>query len=416
MSTPTRSFLASSAGDDRLEEAVLAYVKAADAGQPLDPEEWLARYPDLADELRAFLEDQRLAPSLLSIAARRAVRGTGRRVTSPATRCWGSWAGAAWASSTRPGRSALNRVVALKMILAGGHAGADGAGPLPHRGRGGRPAAAPQHRAGLRGRRARRPAVLLAWSSVAGGSLAQQAGRHAAARRASAAELVETLARAVHAAHERRHRPPRPEAGQRAAGRRRHAQDHRLRPGQEARRRRGQTADRRRHGHALATWPPSRPAARRKDVGPAADVYALGAILYELLTGRPPFQAATPLETLLQVRDRRAGAAAQLSRGVPRDLETICLKCLQKDPARRYASAADLADDLRRFLRRRADPGPAGRRRPSAGARGLPQRPAVAALAAAVFAAAGGRGGGRRGRLRAHGRGPGPRGRAAAPG
>jgi WD40 repeat protein len=140
-------------------------------------------------------------------------------------------------------------------------------------------------------------------------------------------------------------------------------------------------------GQVLGTpsyMPPEQAGGESKEIGPLSDVYSLGAILYCLLTGRPPFQAASTMETLIQVLQQEAVSPRLLNSKVPRDLETICLKCLEKEPQKRYASAAAFAEDLRRFL----DGEPIVARPIGLWERGLKwakRRPAIATLSTALI-------------------------------
>jgi serine/threonine-protein kinase len=96
---------------------------------------------------------------------------------------------------------------------------------------------------------------------------------------------------------------------------------------------------------------PEQASGRRKELTPAADVYGLGAILYELLTGRPPFRAGTVMETVVLVLEREPESPRRISPKVPAELEQICLKCLEKSPRERFASAEELAENLEQYLR-----------------------------------------------------------------
>jgi serine/threonine protein kinase len=214
------------------------------------------------------------------------------------------------------------------------------------------------------GEAAGRPYFVLEY--IAGGSLAAHL-QGTPQRARPSAQLVETLARAVHAAHWKGviHRDLKPAnvlmdgsgAGDESAG-----ATSLLTPkitdfglakcaggDGQAPDVRGPTVT----GELLGTpsyMAPEQAMIPLQPVGPAADIYALGAILYEMLTGRPPFNGETPLATVVQVLHHEPVSVTSLQPNVPRDLETICLKCLRKEPRKRYGSALELAEDLRRFL------------------------------------------------------------------
>jgi hypothetical protein len=334
-------------------------------GKVVSPPEYAGRFPDCAERLEKFARMLDLAGVGRSEAATLPPVDTGSAEALTVAPAPQSPELAGGEADSVPGyeilgelgrggmgvvyqarQASLNRVVALKMILAGAHAGpeqlarfrteAEAVARLQH------PGIVQIFEIGEH-----RGNPFIALEFVGGGSLADRLdGMPVAAN--DAARLVEALARAVHAAHQGGivHRDLKPANVLLTPDGQPKITDFGLAKLLQADR--GQTKT----GEILGTpnYMAPEQAAGRKDVGRSADVYALGAILYELLTGRPPFRAETILDTLLLVLEAEPTAPKLLNQQVPRDLETICLKCLDKDPSQRYASAEELANDLRRFL------------------------------------------------------------------
>jgi serine/threonine-protein kinase len=353
--------------EEQFGEIAFAYLRAREEGQRPNPREWLARYPGFVSELADFIADQeevdRLGAPLRQIIwgeAHPCTEGRGATATandatqpSAAPRSFGDYevledlARGGMGVVYRARQRCLNRLVALKVIRAGEWASAEEVrrfrneaetvALLDH------PHVVPVYEVGEQAGH-----LYFSMKLVEGGSLAQHLDRYRDDPKA-AARLLATVARAVHHAHQRGvlHRDLKPSNVLLDEQCQPHVTDFGLARRVEA------DSSLTQSGAIVGTpsyLAPEQTTGQKGAMTTATDVYGLGAVLYALLTGRPPFQAENVLETLVQVREREPQPPRTANRRVDRDLETICLKCLAKEPQRRYASALALAEDLDRFL------------------------------------------------------------------
>ena len=371
---------------ERLDVAVATYLEAIESGQSPGRDDMLRRFGDVAGELSQFFADHdrmaRLAAPIRCVIVETSRAAAADDLTLPPSAAAGAAAGFApeagragagyrigdYEIQSELGRGGmgvvykarhvrLNRVVALKMVLAGQFAApedlqrfqaeAEAAAALEH------PGIVPIFEAGhCQGQ----PYFSMAF--VEGISLAQALDDGPLEPQVAVRLLRKVVAAVVHAhAHGVIHRDLKPGNILLADSQ----------PGSDLdacqpkitdfglAKREGTDSTLTASGQILGTptyMSPEQAAGRVHETGPSADIYSLGAILYTMLTGQPPFAAESQLEVLLQVLEREPTRPRTLEPAVPRELEWICLKCLEKKPADRYATAAALAADLDRFLRR----------------------------------------------------------------
>jgi eukaryotic-like serine/threonine-protein kinase len=371
--------------NSRVIELVAQWEELRAHGKSLTPEELCATEPELLPEVRRCIEQQQRFQALAETGPSGEAAQTLAEDDLPQIAGYEilqriGYGGMGVVYKAR--HEKLDRLVALKVVLGGGHASAADLARFQAEARA---VAQLQH-----------PNVVQLFDSglhnglpfltlelVGGGSLAERLAGTPLQPRAAAA-LVEPLARGVHYAHQHGvvHRDLKPANVLLGLDGTPKVTDFGL--AKRAEDGSGLTAS----GAVLGTpsyMAPEQAGGQSKHVGPLADVYALGAILYECLTGAPPFRGPTPLDTLLLVVSKEPVPPTQLQPQVPRDLETICLKCLRKEPGKRYASAEALTEDLRRF--RAGEPikaRPVGR--VERAVKWAKRRPAVAGLSGALVA------------------------------
>jgi WD40 repeat protein len=371
--------------DRQLHDVIASYLQAVDSGESPDRQELLRTHPDIAEALKAFFADhdcmRRAAAPIQADDTATLPPNTAPTVVAPrgTMNSFGDYevleeiARGGMGVVYKARQVSLNRIVALKMILAGQLASpqdvqrfrseAEAAANLDH------PNIVPIYEVGEH-----EGQHYFSMKFIEGGSLAQwiaecrmRNAEFPKSRQMECARLIATVARAVHHAHQHGilHRdlkpanillsyPLSPASGERGRGQGvrlneavPHVTDFGLVKRVEGDSKLTQS------GAIVGTPSYMAPEQARGDKGlsTAAEIYSLGAILYELLTGRPPFRADTPLDTVLQVLEKEPASPRSLNPATNHDLETICLMCLRKEPSKRYGSAEALADDLDRWLR-----------------------------------------------------------------
>jgi serine/threonine-protein kinase len=351
--------------DDRLSDVLVACLEAIDRGQVVDAQVWSSCYPEFGAELEQFLANvetlERWAAPLRAAVEASAAATPDPDVTLPEEplptplpplRSFGDYelleeiAHGGMGIVFKAWQRSLKRLVALKMIRAGTLASAadrqrfrqeaETVAHLDHAN------IVPIYEVGEHAGQ-----WFFSMKLIEGGNVARNLDRLAGDLE-SACRLLILAARAVHHAHERGvlHRDLKPSNILIDARGQPYVTDFGLAKRMEV------DLDLSLPGAIVGTpgYMAPEQAFGERSLTPATDVYGLGVILYTLLTGRPPFRGATHFETLQQVREREPERPSRINRRVDASLEAICLKCLEKEPKRRYASAAALADDLDRWL------------------------------------------------------------------